>query len=104
MFIEKTVRRTTILFDYLTNTLRDVNHLINCETHRPADDVEAISFEMTFNRITYLRYMVGYDSPIFICVQSGDIDGTRALLETGMATIHDIDPYNLGLLYVRKSI
>src|SRR5450432_1444214 len=101
MFIEKTVRRTTILFDYLTNTLRDVNHLVNCETHRPADDVEApaisfnscaISFEMTFNRITYPRYMVGYDSPIFICVQSGDIDGTRALLETGKATIHDIDP------------
>jgi hypothetical protein len=114
IFIEKTVRRTKSLYDYLADTLRDVNDLVNCETHRQGDDVEAtailsysydaISFEATFNQSTYPRYTVQYDSPIFICVQSGDIDGARALLKAGMASIYVVDLYNLELLYVRKRI
>jgi hypothetical protein len=113
MFIEKTVRRTKSLYDYLANTLRDFNHLVDRETHGSADDVEApaissdscaISFETTFNQSTYPRYIVQYDSPIFICVQSGDIDGARALLKAGMASIYVVDLYNLELLYVRKRI
>jgi hypothetical protein len=64
----------------------------------------SISLEATFNKNTYPRYIVQYDSPIFICVQSGDIHGARALFQDGMASIYDVDPYNLGLLYVRKCI
>jgi hypothetical protein len=64
----------------------------------------SISLEATFNKSTHPRYTVQYDSPIFICVQSGDIHGARALFQEGMASIYDVDPYNLGLLYVRKCI
>jgi len=59
----------------------------------------SISLEATFNKTTHLQYIVQYDSPIFICVQSGDINGARALFQEGMASIYDVDPYNLGLLY-----
>jgi len=38
-----------------------------------------ISLEATFNKSTLPRYILQYDSPIFICVQSGDIHGARAL-------------------------
>lgn len=43
---------------------------------------------------TYLRC-------IFVSVQEGDIPALFMLLETGQATVHDVDPYGLRLLYVR---
>lgn len=42
-----------------------------------------------------------YDSEIFICVENGDISGMRTLLQLGHASINAVDPYGLGLLYVR---
>ncbi|KAG9242071.1 hypothetical protein BJ878DRAFT_556490 [Calycina marina] len=58
----------------------------------------SVSLEATFNKSTHPRYTVQYDSPIFIYVQSGDIHSVRALFEKGMASVYDVDPYNLGLL------
>lgn len=48
--------------------------------------------------------LLPYESSIFSLVQSGDIDGTRALLTSGKAPIDAIDPYGLGLLYVSTSM
>ncbi|RDL31544.1 Uncharacterized protein BP5553_09753 [Venustampulla echinocandica] len=121
-FIEKTLRRTQSLYRYVEKALRDVIDLVNCETYRGDDDVEeadiqhprypnsyiwfdsscngySISLEASFNKSTYPRYIVQYDSPIFICVQSGDIHGAQALFQGEKASIYDVDPYNLGLLY-----
>src|SRR6266480_626188 len=44
--------------------------------------------------------MLPYDSPIFVSVQSGNIDLTRSLLTSGQTPIEAVDPYGLGLLYV----
>lgn len=57
--------------------------------------------EDTFNRNTTLSFPRPYESPIFVSVQEGNIPALFMLLETGQATVHDVDPYGLGLLYVR---
>lgn len=46
------------------------------------------------------RNTIPYDSPIFIAVQEGQVDEIRSLLYSGKASLNDIDPYGLGLLYV----
>ncbi|PVH79395.1 hypothetical protein DL98DRAFT_533060 [Cadophora sp. DSE1049] len=131
-FIDKTLRRTESLFLYLESALQDIIDLIDCEIHPREGDVEdaatsllsqsqdqltstntyigfdpscnpySVSLEATFNRSTHPRYTVQYDSLIFICVQLGDIHGVRTLFQQGMASIYDVDPYNLGLLYIRS--
>lgn len=65
------------------------------------------SFAVTFslrrpplNICVRTRHTVPYDSPILVCAQEGDVDGARKLLLSGQATINDVDPYGLGLLYV----
>jgi hypothetical protein len=129
-FMHKTLRKTESLYRYLGSALRDVVGLVRGEIQPRERDVEDaamsllsqyppsqeqltgldssynryMSLEATFNKSTHPRYTVPYDSPILICVQSGDIHGARALFREGMASIYDVDPYNLGLLYVRKSI
>ena len=55
--------------------------------------------EQVFNR---LPITIPYDSPIFVCVQNGDVDGMKGLLISGMASVDAVDPYGLGLLHVRK--
>jgi hypothetical protein len=60
-----------------------------------------ISIEDTFNRNSTLIYERPYESAIFAVVQDGDIPSLMALLRNGNASIHDVDPYGLGLLYVR---
>ncbi|KAH9204584.1 hypothetical protein DL95DRAFT_398363 [Leptodontidium sp. 2 PMI_412] len=114
-FIDKTLRRTEILYRYLESALQDVIDLVNCETHPREGDVEdastnllsqhsrsqdeltgtypfgfnpsythySVSLEAAFNKSTHPRYTVY----------------VRALFEQGMASIYDVDPYNLGLLY-----
>ncbi|KAI9655254.1 MAG: hypothetical protein M1829_000667 [Trizodia sp. TS-e1964] len=64
------------------------------------------SFSVSFNfRMLPLnvclqtRHTIPYDSPILVCVQEGDIEGTRMLLRSGTASLNDVDPYGLGLLY-----
>jgi hypothetical protein len=47
------------------------------------------------------RHVVPYDSPILVCVREGDVQGVRKLFQSGEASINDVDPYGLGLLYVR---
>lgn len=49
------------------------------------------------------RHMIPYDSPILVCTQEGDIDGMRRLLKSGEASLNDIDPYGLGLIYVSQT-
>lgn len=49
------------------------------------------------------RHTIPYDSPILVCVQEGDTDGIRSLLRSGRASLNDLDPYGLGLLYVRNT-
>lgn len=46
------------------------------------------------------RQTIPYDSPILVCVQEGDTNGIRSLLRAGRASLNDVDPYGLGLLYV----
>lgn len=46
------------------------------------------------------RQTIPYDSPILVCTQDGDIEGMRRLLRLGAASLNDVDPYGLGLLYV----
>ena len=47
------------------------------------------------------RNTIPYCSPIFRRVQEGDIHGIRELLLSGKSSLNDVDPYGLGLLYVR---
>jgi len=108
--IDKTLRRTESLHKYLENALAEVSDLVYCEVQltgtkrsRVLDHSESfgVLLEVTFNQNTCPQYMVHYDSPILVCVQSGDIHGAQALFQEGLASIFDVDPYNLGLLYVR---
>lgn len=62
-------------------------------------------FNWQSERVFYRHPCISpYDAPIFICVQSGDVNGTRELLSSGSASIDSIDPFGLGLLYVRKPL
>lgn len=55
--------------------------------------------EQVFYRIPAV---IPYDSPIFEYVQNGDISGVRELWRQGQASVDVVDPYGLGLLYVRS--
>ena len=46
------------------------------------------------------RNVIPYDSPILVCVKEGDIVGAKELLSSGKSSLNDVDPYDLGLLYV----
>lgn len=59
-----------------------------------------ISIENTFNRNSILILERPYESQVFLKVQEGDIPAVAGLLEAGNASIYDVDPYGLGLLYV----
>jgi hypothetical protein len=43
---------------------------------------------------------IPYDSPILVCTQEGNLEGIMKLLQSGGASLYDVDPYGLGLLYV----
>ena len=43
-----------------------------------------------------------YDSLIFDFVQKGNVFDVMTLLQNGDASVYDVDPYGLGLLYVRQ--
>lgn len=65
------------------------------------------SFNLTFSLCTIplkvhlqTRNTIPYCSPILECVQVGDINAVRTYLLTGKASLNDVDPYGLGLLYV----
>ena len=109
-FIDRVVRRTESLYQFVGKALRDIIHMVKCETLHHDDDVgeattqHTISLEASFNKSTHPRFIMQYDSPIFICVQLGDAEGARTLFQKGMALIYDVDPFGLGLLYVWKSI
>lgn len=49
-----------------------------------------------------LPAILPYDSPIFVCVQEGDLGHTRELLISASAHINTVDPFGLPLLYVSK--
>jgi hypothetical protein len=42
---------------------------------------------------------IPYDSPILVCTQEGNIQGVMKLLQSDAASLYDVDPYGLGLLY-----
>lgn len=58
--------------------------------------LRAVPFKLLINT----RTTIPYDSPIFIFVQEGNIEGIKDLLISGKASLSDVDPYGLGLLYV----
>lgn len=75
----------------------------------PWFDCTIASFSVSFslralplNVCLQTRHTIPYDSPILICAQEGDIKGMRKLLRSGVASLNDVDPYGLGLLYVSK--
>ena len=45
------------------------------------------------------RNVIPYDSPILVCIQEGDLNTAKNLLFSGRASLNDVDPYGLGLLY-----
>ncbi|KAI9791850.1 MAG: hypothetical protein M1816_003395 [Peltula sp. TS41687] len=45
------------------------------------------------------RITIPYDSPIFVAIQEGNIADMKDLLLKGEASLNDVDPYGLGLLY-----
>jgi len=61
-----------------------------------------IAIESAFNQNTTLWFVRPYGSPIFTCAQEGDVAGMTRLLWNGDASVFDVDPYGLGLLYVRS--
>lgn len=61
-----------------------------------------IAIEFAFNRNTTLWFVRPYDSQIFTYAQDGDVAGMTRLLRNGDASVFDVDPYGLGLLYVRS--
>ncbi|KAL5312913.1 hypothetical protein ACEPPN_019339 [Leptodophora sp. 'Broadleaf-Isolate-01'] len=66
----------------LSQHSRSQDQLTSTNTYiefNPSYNRYSVSLEATFNKSTHPRYTVQYDSPIFICVQSGDIHGVRAL-------------------------
>ncbi|OJD26159.1 hypothetical protein ACJ73_02469 [Blastomyces percursus] len=58
-----------------------------------------ISVEKAFNRNSTLCYTRPYESAIFNAIQDGNISMMTALLQSRQASVHDVDPYGLGLLY-----
>jgi len=101
-FIRKILRTTPALYRYLERALDQMDSVLDSIIHDPTGTF-CISLETTFNKSTHLRHIVPYDSEILIRIQSGDTSGTLELLKGGMASIYDVDPYNLGLLYVRRA-
>jgi hypothetical protein len=59
-----------------------------------------ISVESAFNRQTTLKLTRPYDSPIFNEIHQGNVSRVIELLRTQQASVNDVDPYGLGLLYV----
>ena len=45
------------------------------------------------------RNVIPYDSPILVCIQEGDLDRAKNLFFSGKASLNDVDPYGLGVLY-----
>ena len=39
---------------------------------------------------------IRYDSPILVCTQEGNLEGIMKLLQSGDASLYDVDPYGLG--------
>lgn len=58
---------------------------------------------LPINITVQTRQTIPYDSPILVCTQEGDVEGIRKCLLSGEASITDVDPYGLGLLYVGAS-
>lgn len=60
----------------------------------------SISLEMAFNKSTHTCFVIPYGSEIFLRVMSGDTETTKELLLHNRASIFDVDPFGLPLLYV----
>lgn len=63
-------------------------------------DLPSVSLEVTFNKNTHICYIVPYKSEIFRRITSGDLTGTLRLLWSQEASIFNVDPFGLPLLYV----
>ncbi|EFE37786.1 hypothetical protein TRV_07559 [Trichophyton verrucosum HKI 0517] len=60
---------------------------------------EGIVIESTFNKSSTLSFQRPYDSPIFMALQNGNTLEVLNLLGTRQASVHDVDPYGLGILF-----
>lgn len=75
------------------------------EPRDDARETDLVGHETRLNRQSeqiFYRHpiTVEYDSPIFVCAQSGNIKGMRYLWSSSLASIDAVDPYGLGLFYV----
>lgn len=50
------------------------------------------------------RNTIPYDSPIHQVVHGGYIDDVNEILSSGKASLNDVDPYEIGLPYVSRSM
>ncbi|KKZ68144.1 hypothetical protein EMCG_06201 [[Emmonsia] crescens] len=78
----------------------DLNPLFSNPGFSSRGSTYDISFEKAFNRNSTLSCVRPYESVIFSVIQEGNIPTMVTLLQNGQASIHDADPYGLGLLYV----
>jgi hypothetical protein len=60
----------------------------------------SVSLEMAFNKCTHVCFVIPYGSEIFLRVMLGDTETTKELLLHNRASIFDVDPFGLPLLYV----
>jgi hypothetical protein len=74
------------------------------ETHGPNTPTVDPAFHWPSEQVFYRTpAIIPYDSPLFDRVQNGDIAGVRELWRRGQASVDVVDPYGLGLLYVRSA-
>lgn len=59
-----------------------------------------ILIEDTFNGNSTMIYERPHESAISAVVQVGDLPAFTAFLRSGNASVYDVGPYGLGLLYV----
>jgi hypothetical protein len=92
----------------ISSTLAPRNHLGNeLSAYDPTSfrstDQTASEFHYQSQQI-FIRIpeMVPYDAPIVVSVQNGDIDEMRRLLISKIVSIDTVDPFGLGLFYVRE--
>ena len=70
-------------------TVNAIRFSLVFSTHRPSISVSVQT-----------RNTIPYDSAIHLAIQNGQIEQAKDLLCSGSASLNDVDPFGLGLLYV----
>lgn len=72
---------------------------LGVEKIHPASLVELNPWNSS-NPMPQTAITIPYESPIFRHIQEGDIRRSMELIDSGLVSVHSVDPYGLGVLYV----